>query len=203
MNPSICVFAGANPGNNPQYAENARLLGQLMAEKNDRLIFGGSSIGLMGELADSILLAGGEAIGVMPQGLVLDEMTHTNLTQLIKVSNMHQRKKKMIELADAFIALPGGIGTFDEIFEILCLAQVGSHKKPMALLNSEHYFEPLLQLIRHSIAHGFTPESNLRLLIVSEDPAELLVAIDHFVPPSLGNKWKQYPNAGKSSSKNV
>ncbi|MDD9150067.1 MULTISPECIES: TIGR00730 family Rossman fold protein [unclassified Sporolactobacillus] len=191
MGKTICIYAGSNLGINPRYKEAARCLGDAIVHRGYRIVYGGSSIGLMGEIADRVLALGGEAIGIMPRGLILGEMAHEHLTELIEVDGMHARKEKMNELADAFIALPGGIGTFDELFEILCWAQIGLHQKPIGLMNVSGYFDPLLALIRHSIDQGFANESHLNLLTVSDDPDTLLDKMEAYVPPFLGNKWKQ------------
>lgn len=191
MGKTICIYAGSNLGNSPEYREKARKLGEAIVRRGFRIVYGGSSVGLMGEIADRVLALGGEVIGVMPQGLVLGEMAHSHLTELIEVNGMHARKEKMNELSDAFIALPGGIGTFDELFEMLCWAQIELHQKPIGLLNASGYFDPLLALIRHSIDQGFANESHLGLLTVSGDPDSLLDKMEAYVPPVLGNKWKQ------------
>ncbi|GGL52667.1 LOG family protein [Sporolactobacillus putidus] len=191
MGKTICIYAGSNLGNRPEYREKARKLGEAIVRRGFRIVYGGSSVGLMGEIADRVLALGGEVIGVMPQGLVLGEMAHSHLTELIEVNGMHARKEKMNELSDAFIALPGGIGTFDELFEMLCWAQIELHQKPIGLLNASGYFDPLLALIRHSIDQGFANESHLGLLTVSGDPDSLLDKMEAYVPPVLGNKWKQ------------
>lgn len=187
---TICVYAGSNVGNRPEYAEQARRLADLLATRHIRMVYGGSSIGLMGEIADRMLALGSEVIGVMPKGLILGEMAHSGLTELIEVNGMHARKDKMNELSDGFIALPGGIGTFDELFEVLCWAQIGLHQKPIGLLNASGYYNPLLQLIRHCIDEGFANPSHFNLLCVSDDPQTLLDQMVHFTPPVLGNKWK-------------
>ncbi|MFX3619409.1 MAG: TIGR00730 family Rossman fold protein [Sporolactobacillus sp.] len=194
MKKTLCVYAGANLGIDLNYARMARQLGTQMVQKEYRLVYGGSSIGLMGELANSMLKNDGEVIGVMPQNLILGEMVHPHLTQLIQVQDMHARKEEMNKLADGFLALPGGIGTFDELFETLCWAQIGIHRKPIGLLNVDGYFNPLIQLIEHSIRHEFTHESNMKLLCSAADPADLLTQIENYTPPILGNKWKNYPN---------
>ncbi|TGA97821.1 TIGR00730 family Rossman fold protein [Sporolactobacillus shoreae] len=191
MSKTICIYAGSNLGNDPEYAAGALKLGDAIARKGWGLIYGGSSIGLMGIIADRVLEKGGEVTGVMPKGLVLGEMAHTHLTRLLEVDSMHARKDKMNELSDGFIALPGGIGTFDELFEILCWAQIGIHHKPIGLLNAAGYFDSLLTLIQHSIDHEFANQSNLDLLCVSDNPDELLDKMAAYIPPDLGNKWRQ------------
>lgn len=191
LSKSICVYAGSNLGTDPEYAKKAARLGEIIARKGWRLVYGGSSIGLMGVIADRVLSLGGKVIGVMPRGMILGEMAHAGLTELLEVDGMHARKEKMNELADGFIALPGGIGTFDELFEILCWAQIGLHHKPIGLLNADGYFDPLISLIQHSIDHQFADQSNLNLLTVSSDPELLLKKMENYIPPKLGNKWRQ------------
>ena len=170
----ICVFAGSSAGHNPAYTEEAKKLGKAFAEKNIELVYGGAKSGLMGVLADSILQQGGKVTGVMPTELFDREIVHTELSDFIEVDTMHERKAKMSELADGYIALPGGFGTFEELFETVSWAQIGLHKKPVALFNIEEYYTPLKRLIEHAIEAGFVPESNRSILVDSSDPYELL-----------------------------
>lgn len=145
----------------------------------------------MGEVANAVLNGGGEVIGVMPRGLFNGEMVHRELTQLIEVDDMHGRKAKMGELADSFIALPGGFGTYEELFEVLCWSQIGIHKKPVGVLNIRNYFDPLMNLIQHSINEGFSNASHLSLLNIDQEPLELLKKLESYVPQTLEQKWKQ------------
>jgi uncharacterized protein (TIGR00730 family) len=170
----ICVFCGSNTGSNPAYARAARDLGKLLAAQKLTLVYGGGKIGLMGELADAVLSAGGEAIGVIPHSLVRKELAHAGLTDLRIVDTMHERKSLMADLADAFIALPGGFGTLDEFCEILTWAQLGLHRKPCALLNTAGYYDHLLALFDHAVAERFLPPQHRAMLVVSDDPQELL-----------------------------
>ncbi|MGO4347028.1 TIGR00730 family Rossman fold protein [Paenibacillus sp. MCAF9] len=188
---SICIFAGSNLGEHHDYKAKAAELGHYMAKKNYRLIYGGSKIGLMGEIANAVMTGGGEVIGVMPKGLFRGEVVHRELTQLIEVENMHERKAKMSELADGFIALPGGFGTYEELFEVLCWSQIGIHKKPVGILNIRNYFDPFVQLINHSIKEGFSNDSHLSLINVSSEPLELLYQLESYIPQTLEQKWKQ------------
>ncbi|WP_270170796.1 TIGR00730 family Rossman fold protein [Paenibacillus sp. SYP-B4298] len=188
---SICIFSGSNLGNKAEYAQVSRQLAVLMAQQGYRLVYGGSTVGLMGEVANTIMQHGGEAVGVMPRGLFEGEMVHHGLTELIEVDGMHARKAKMGELADGFIALPGGFGTYEELFEVLCWAQIGIHHKPIGLLNIEGYFNPLLALIHSSIEGGFSNSSNLSLFRVSTEPEELLEQMKNYVPQQMERKWKQ------------
>lgn len=151
----LCVFCGSSTGNRPEYREAARQLGCLLARHDVGLVFGGGHIGLMGILADAILEAGGEAIGVIPQALVDRELAHRGLTTLHVVAGMHQRKALMADLADAFLALPGGFGTADECFEILTWAQLGFHSRPIGLLNVAGFFDALLAWLDHCVQEGF------------------------------------------------
>lgn len=188
---AICVYAGSNPGVHPEYAMKAAELGALLARNQIRMIYGGSKIGLMGEAANACLNAGGEVIGVMPTGLFKGEIVHPQLTELIEVKSMHERKAKMSELADGFIALPGGLGTFEELFEVLCWAQIGIHHKPIGLLNVRQYFQPLMDLVNNSIDAGFSNASHLSLINHAEEPEELLELLRRYEPQQLEKKWKQ------------
>ncbi len=185
----VCVFCGSKVGNRPVYAEQTRELGRLLVARGLGLVFGAGHIGLMGVLADEVLRAGGEAIGVIPQALVDKELAHRGLTHLHVCDTMHQRKALMADLSDAFIALPGGYGTADEFFEILTWAQLGMHAKPAALLNSDGYFDPLLAWIDQAVAHGFMKEKHRRLVLVADEPATLLDLVRTYQPPQLEAKW--------------
>ncbi|WP_223066413.1 TIGR00730 family Rossman fold protein [Paenibacillus caui] len=171
---SVCVFAGSRLGIHPEYVDTAVSLGQTLARAGIRLVYGGSRNGLMGYAANEALACGGEVTGIMPTGLFKAEIVHRELTELIEVSGMHERKAKMGELSDGFIALPGGIGTFEELFEVLCWSQIGLHRKPVGLLNVRGYYGPLLELIGHSIREGFSAPASLSSIHVAEDPVTLL-----------------------------
>src|SRR5437660_11815361 len=151
----ICVFAGSNYGNRPEYRQAAQALGQELAARGLGLVYGGAGVGLMGVIADTVLAHGGEVIGVIPRGLFKREVAHRGLTQLHEVGSMHERKAMMADLADGFIALPGGLGTFDELFEIISWSQLGLHTKPIGLLDETGFFTPLLALIRYAMEEGF------------------------------------------------
>lgn len=187
---SICVFAGSNMGEHPDYKAQAAALGELIARKQYRLVYGGSRVGLMGEVANTVLELGGEVIGVMPRGLFKGEIVHTGLTQLIEVADMHERKATMGKYADGFIALPGGFGTFEELFEVLCWSQIGIHQKPIGLLNIRNYYDPLMSLVQSSISAGFANSSHLNLINISDDPIKLLELMESYTPPTLDMKWK-------------
>ncbi|MGZ3663711.1 MAG: LOG family protein [Ktedonobacterales bacterium] len=189
----ICVFAGSNLGARPEYAKVARLLGHELTARGLGLVYGGSSVGLMREVADAVLAEGGEVIGVLPRGLFRREVAHTGLTELREVGSMHERKALMADLSDGFIALPGGYGTFDELFEITTWAQVGIHSKPVGLLDVAGYFMPLLAMVQHAAAEGFVPEHHVHLLLRDEDPTELLDRFATYTPPASAWKWSDLP----------
>ncbi|MEE8434316.1 MAG: TIGR00730 family Rossman fold protein [bacterium] len=170
----ICVFCGASLGARPEYAEAAEALGRLMAKEQWGLVYGGTKIGLMGRIADAVLAGGGEAIGVLPRSLVEKEIAHPDLNQLLIVDSLAERKQHMFDLSDAFAALPGGLGTLDELSEMLTWAQLGYHQKPVALLNTGGYFDSLLDFLRHAASEGLVREKHLALLGVAESPETLL-----------------------------
>src|SRR6266567_7962812 len=172
----ICVFAGSNVGVHPEYAQAARELGHELVKRGLGLVYGGASFGLMGTVANTVLDEGGEVIGVLPRGLFLREIPHKGLTALHEVGSMHERKAKMADLADGFIALPGGFGTFDELFEIITWAQIGIHTKPVGLLDVRGYFAPLQTLIAHAVQEGFISAFHARLLLHDDNTARLLDA---------------------------
>jgi uncharacterized protein (TIGR00730 family) len=185
----ICVFTGSQAGSRPAYAEQARRLGRLLGQRGIGLVYGGGSVGLMGVIADAALEAGAEVIGVIPEVLMIREVTHTGLTELRIVDTMHERKALMAELSDAFIAMPGGFGTLDELFEAITWAQLGLHRKPVGLLNVEGYYDPLLALIEHAIAEGFILPEYAQLLTVDSDPEELLEQLLRYEPPVIVPRW--------------
>lgn len=188
---TICVFAGSNPGVNEEYKRKAAELGEYMAEQGIGLVYGGSRVGLMGTVADALMAGGGKAIGVMPSGLFSGEVVHQNLTELIEVSGMHERKAKMSELADGYIAMPGGFGTYEELFEVLCWAQIGIHQKPIGLYNVNGYFEPMMKMVKYSIQEGFSNESHLKLIHSSSRPDELIEQMNRYTYPILDKKWRE------------
>jgi uncharacterized protein (TIGR00730 family) len=171
---SLCVFCGSAIGRRDDYASSARNLGRLLAERGTRLVYGGGNVGLMGVLADEVLRGGGQVIGIIPRHLVERELAHAGATEMRIVGSMHERKALMAELADAFVALPGGIGTFEELLEIMTWAQLGLHNKPIGLLDVCGYYRPLLALLQNAAHEGFLQPENQGLLIVATDPAELL-----------------------------
>lgn len=174
---NICVFCGSATGNHPVYADIARQFGALMARNAHSLVYGGGNVGLMGILADSILENRGEAIGVIPEFLLNREVGHLGLTRLEVVHTMHERKQRMADLANAFVALPGGWGTLDELAEILTWRQLGIITQPIAVLNINNFFTPLLDQMQHMVEEGFLKTGNLEKLIVKNEPEALLHAI--------------------------
>jgi uncharacterized protein (TIGR00730 family) len=186
---SVCVFCGSSTGSRPEYADAARRLGSALAGRGLELVYGAGNVGLMGVLADAALAAGGRVVGVIPRSLMLRELAHQGLSELHVVETMHQRKSLMADLSDAFVALSGGFGTADELFEILTWAQLGIHTKPIGLLNVGGFFDPLLGWVRHAAAEGFVREQHVALLNVSTDAEELLDALLRRGPPSSLPKW--------------
>jgi uncharacterized protein (TIGR00730 family) len=185
---TVCIFCAANPGVHPLYAERARDMGRFLAGSGRRLVFGGGRTGLMGALAEGALGAGGEVIGIMPKHLVDREVAHTGLTELHVVSSMHERKALLAELSDGFLAMPGGLGTMEELFEIWTWGQLGLHRKPYGLLEMNGFFAPLLAFIDHAVGEGFIQQLNRDLLVVDEDPAALIARMEAVVPPKLA-RW--------------
>lgn len=171
---SVCVFCGSRVGDNPAFALAASRLGTLLASKNIQLVYGAGNIGLMGVVADACLAANGKVVGVIPTKLVEKEVAHKGLTELIVVESMHERKALMATKSDAFVALPGGFGTCDELFEILTWAQLGIHHKPIGILNTDGFFNPLLAWIDQMIDQGFVKQRFKELLLVAEKPDELM-----------------------------
>jgi len=171
---AVCVYCGSTDGARPVYLEHARQFGTLLAQAGLTLVYGGGKLGLMGAVADAALAAGGRVIGVIPKLLLDREIGHRGLHDLHIVDDMHQRKKMMADLSDAFVTLPGGAGTLEELFEIYTWAQLGYHAKPLALLNTDNYYTPLLGTLRHAAAEGFLRPAYLDLLRVSDTPQTLL-----------------------------
>lgn len=191
----VCVYCGSSPGDRPLYAEAARSLGRRLAERGLGLVYGGGHVGLMGIVADSVLAAGGEVIGVIPQRLVDAEVAHHGLTRLEVVTSMHERKARMAELADSFIALPGGFGTLDELFEILTWAQLGLHGKPCGLLDVDGYFAPLVAWADRAVNAGFVRSRHRELLMTDDDGDRLLDRLAAHEPIAV-SKWVDLAAAG-------
>jgi uncharacterized protein (TIGR00730 family) len=184
----VCVYCGANVGARPAYAEAAMRLGRLLGERGLGLVYGGGNVGLMGVLADAALLAGAEVIGVIPQALMARELGHQGCTVLRVVGTMHERKAVMAELADAFVALPGGLGTLDELFEAMTWAQLGLHQKPIGLLDVADFFGPLVAHLDRAVTEGFVRAEHRAALTVASDPEALLERFARYQAPDVG-KW--------------
>jgi uncharacterized protein (TIGR00730 family) len=184
----ICVFCGSSTGFDPIYAEVARTMGRAMVERGISLVYGGGNVGLMGTIADAVMQSRGQVIGVIPDALVERELAHREVTELIVVRSMHDRKAKMSDLADAFIAMPGGYGTFEEFCEIITWAQLGMHRKPCGILNVKGYYDPLLNLFDQAVREGFLRQGNRELVIQDADPRRLLDALATYSAPQT-EKW--------------
>ena len=184
----ICVFCGSKPGHNMQYMEVARELGQTLASMNIELIYGGADVGTMGAIADGAINEGGVVRGVIPQGFPC-EIAHSELTELIRVKDLQERKKLMFEMSDAFITLPGGYGTLDELFELLTWSQLDYHQKPCGLLNVAGYFNPMLKLLDHMVTEGFLKQEHRDLVIVAEEVAELINKLQDYDRCESQRKW--------------
>lgn len=185
---TVCVFCGSSEGAREDYVTAARGLGRAMAGRGLRLIFGGGQVGLMGVVADAVMDAGGEAVGVMPKALLEKEIGHQRLTDLHVVGTMHERKALMADLADAFVALPGGYGTFEEFLEVLTWAQLSLHEKPCGLLNVAGFYEPLMTLFDRAVEEGFVRPDHRSLALLEADPQKLLDMLETYTPPAT-EKW--------------
>jgi uncharacterized protein (TIGR00730 family) len=188
----ICVYCGSSSGRHPEYVEAARRLADQMVIRGIGLVYGGASVGIMGALADTVLAGGGEVIGVMPQSLIEKEVSHPGLTELKVVGSMHERKALMAELSDSFIALPGGLGTLEELFEALTWSQLGFHRKPCGLLNTRAYYRHLSLFLEHAADQGFIGSTHRNLLLIEDSPSRLLAKIQTYRPPE--DKWAEMKN---------
>lgn len=188
---SICVYCGSSDEVPAKYFEAARAMGAAIAERGFELVYGGGSTGLMGAVADAALAAGGQVTGVLPENFNKPELAHAGLTRLELVTDMHARKARMIALADAFIAMPGGFGTLEEVFEALTWAQIGLHTKPIGFLNAYNYYDQLLQFLEHANQEGFTFWEHKQLHFNSADPAALLDALVSYQLPNGLDRWLQ------------
>jgi uncharacterized protein (TIGR00730 family) len=184
----VCVFCGSNAGEDPVYIEAARTLGGVLAREGVGLVYGGGSVGLMGELADSVLHAGGEVTGVIPHALWAREVGHRGLTDLHIVETMHERKAMMADLSDAFIALPGGLGTLEEIFEIWTWAQLGLHQKPVGFLDVNGFYAPLMKFLDRAARESFLKPQHRAIALIDTNPATLLQRFESWTPPRV-EKW--------------
>ncbi|WP_297846296.1 TIGR00730 family Rossman fold protein [Pseudomonas sp.] len=185
---SVCVFCGASAGSNPAYREAAIALGRTLAERQLTLVYGGGAVGLMGIVADAALAAGGEVIGVIPESLRSLEIGHNGLTRLEVVDGMHARKARMAELSDAFIALPGGLGTLEELFEVWTWGQLGYHAKPLGLMDVNGFYSKLAGFLDHVVSEGFVRDEHRNMLQISDSPTELLDTLDAWTPLAAP-KW--------------
>lgn len=191
---AVCVYCGSAPGAKPVYAEAAKAFGRALVEADMSLVYGGGRVGLMGLIADEVLACGGRAVGVIPELLLSKEVGHTDLTELHVVPDMHERKKKMADLSDAFVAMPGGVGTFEELFEVYTWAQLGYHQKPVALLDVDGYYDPLIAMLKHTVEEGFMRAAYLDMLQVAADPAAMIKLLQRYTPPMI-DKWAEKRNA--------
>jgi uncharacterized protein (TIGR00730 family) len=187
---TVCVFCAAGDGRNPIYVKQALEMGRYLAESGRRIVYGGGRTGLMGALAEGALAAGGEIIGIMPKHLVDHEVAHTGLTELRVVASMHERKSMLAELSDGFLAMPGGLGTLEELFEIWTWGQLGLHRKPYGVLNVHGYFTPLLRFLDHAVTEQFVRPEYRALLVVDSEPQALLARMEAMEPPPLP-RWVQ------------
>lgn len=184
----VCVFTGSSPGARPDYAAAAERLALELVSRDLELVYGGARVGVMGTLADAVLTLGGLVIGVIPAALVSKEVAHDGLTELRVVASMHERKAQMAELSSGFVALPGGVGTLEELFEVLTWAQLGLHEKPCGLLNVAGYYDGLIHFLDHAVGERFLRKTHRDLLIVEEEPAALLDAFQEYAP-ARSDKW--------------
>jgi uncharacterized protein (TIGR00730 family) len=184
----VLVFCGSSPGGRPEYAQTAEELGRELASRGVDVVYGGAHVGLMGALADAALAAGGKVIGVIPNRLVEAEIAHAGLTELHIVNTMHERKALMAELSDAVIALPGGTGTLDELFEMFTWSQLGLHRMPIGLLDVAEYWQPLLRFLEHSVNERFLRAEHFETMLIERDPGSLLDRLASHQPLAL-NKW--------------
>ncbi len=185
---NIAVFCGSYPGNRPVYLETAHQMGQALVDRGLGLVYGGGKVGLMGKVADTVLELGGEAIGVMPKSLVEREIGHTGLTQLHVVSSMHERKAMMAELSDGFVALPGGLGTYEEICEVITWGLLGFHQKPCGFLNVENYYTGILGQFDKAVQEGFLDQPYRDMILVAETANQMLDLFETYEPPKT-QKW--------------
>ncbi|MCJ7513265.1 MAG: TIGR00730 family Rossman fold protein [Anaerolineales bacterium] len=193
----VSVYCGSSDGVDPSYLQAAQLTGRTLAQRSVAIVFGGGGTGMMGALADGALAAGGQVLGIIPRRFNNPELAHPGLTELRVVETMHERKAAMAELAQAFIALPGGYGTLEELFEILTWSQIGLHTKPVGLLNVKGYYDPLLTFIQHMLTEGFIYDEHRALLACEAEPEALLQRLEDFRPPEALDRW-MHRSAGRS-----
>jgi uncharacterized protein (TIGR00730 family) len=185
---AVCVYCGSSDGAKPLYRDAAKAFGRALVAANLSLVYGGGKVGLMGVIADEVMAAGGRAIGVIPELLVDKEVGHDGLSELHVVPDMHRRKKMMVDLSDAFVALPGGAGTLDELFEVFTWAQLGYHQKAVAVLNIDGFYDPLISMLQHTVQAGFMRQAYFDILQIDSDPAALIGKLQRYQPPAQ-DKW--------------
>ncbi|MEX3951873.1 TIGR00730 family Rossman fold protein [Paraburkholderia sp. EG287A] len=185
---AVCVYCGSSPGANPVYTEAAQAFGRALVASNLALVYGGGKVGLMGVIADTVMEGGGRAIGVIPKLLVDKEVGHVGLTELHVVPDMHHRKKMMADLSDAFVAMPGGAGTLEELFEVYTWAQLGYHRKPVGVLNIGGFYDPLMALLDHTVREGFMRQTYRDMLQTDGDPVALIARLKRYHAPEK-DKW--------------
>jgi uncharacterized protein (TIGR00730 family) len=184
----LCVYCGSRPGSQPDYTEAAENLARALVKRHIEVVYGGASVGTMGVLADTVLAEGGHVIGIIPQAVVGREVVHRGLSDLRVVASMHERKALMAELSDGFIALPGGLGTLDEVFEILTWGQLGLHQKPCGLLNIRDYYRGLIDFLDHAVSERFITDVHRALLLVEEEPERLIERFERYKAPAVA-RW--------------
>jgi uncharacterized protein (TIGR00730 family) len=184
----LCVYCGSRPGSQPDYTEAAKRLARALVRRNIEVVYGGASVGTMGVLANAVLAEGGHVIGIIPQAILGREVVHRGLSDLRVVTSMHERKTLMAELSDGFIALPGGLGTLDEVFEILTWGQLGLHQKPCGLLNIRDYYRGLIDFLDHAVAEKFIADVHRAMLLVEEEQERLLDRFERYQAPTVA-KW--------------
>lgn len=187
---SLCIYCGSNPGLDPGFAATAFSVGEYLASEKITLIYGGGRVGLMGAVADGALAAGGEVIGVIPEFLQAKEIAHPGVTRMEVVGSMHERKTRMADLADAFVAMPGGIGTLEEIFEVFTWTQLGLQAKPCGLLNVQGFYDPMIGMLQRLVAQGFLKPEHLNALVIEPEIAAMLEGLRSYAPVTI-NKWTQ------------
>jgi len=185
----VCVYCGSHDGHDAAFRESAEQLGRVFAQRKLELVYGGGNVGLMGRIADAVIAGGGRVTGVIPRDLQERELAHRGATELVVVESMHQRKARMADAADAFIALPGGIGTLEELFETFTWLQLGFHDKPLGLLNVHGFYDTLLRFLDQLVDHGFLRAPHRSMLAVETDPERLLDTLAEFETPRLGRWW--------------
>ncbi len=187
---AVCVYCGSSHGAKPAYNAAAQAFGRALVQANLALVYGGGKVGLMGVIADTVMAEGGRAIGVIPELLVDKEVGHNGLTELHVVPDMHHRKKMMADLSDGFVALPGGAGTLEELFEVYTWAQLGYHHKPVGILNIDGFYDPLVTMLEHTVSEGFMRQTYLDLLQIDNDPATLIGKLQRYHAPAR-DKWAE------------